>query len=224
VTTVEKMVGPHRRPTHVLFDFDGPVCRLFSGHPAATVAARIAKELRARQLMPPGLDDCTDPHRLLAEVSQEARSMVSELLERAECLATESADPTDGAAQTVRRLAEGGIRLSVVSNNSATAVASYLTRHELDRYFDGPVVGRPDDPGLMKPHPHSVEKALMELGVDSSRCLMVGDSVADAQAAGKAGVSFVGYEARPGGASELRNAGVASVLTSIEELLALVGL
>jgi beta-phosphoglucomutase-like phosphatase (HAD superfamily) len=46
----------------------------------------------------------------------------------------------------------------------------------------------------MKPHPHSLLRALDEIGaVDRESCVLVGDSLDDARAAVSAGIGFIGY-------------------------------
>jgi phosphoglycolate phosphatase-like HAD superfamily hydrolase len=49
-----------------------------------------------------------------------------------------------------------------------------------------------DDAERSKPDPDIVQAALRKLGLPPARCVMVGDTPYDAEAAGRAGVGFVG--------------------------------
>lgn len=87
-------------------------------------------------------------------------------------------------------LREAGLRLGIVSTKYRRPIASTLERHGLEERFEVIVGG--EDVERHKPHPEGLLRAAAGLGVEPRQCLYVGDSVADAAAAGEAGTPFVG--------------------------------
>ncbi|MEU5402763.1 HAD-IA family hydrolase [Streptomyces sp. NPDC005963] len=211
----------------VLFDFDGPVCHLFGRHPAASVAAGLRRWTERRipggVAVEPGAED--DPLALLRAVADAhpGDPLVQELERRLtaeEVRAARTAEPTRGAEALIRGLHQAGYRLAVTTNNSPDAAHHYLARVGLSASFAGHVHGRaPEEPKLMKPDPHCLRRALDTTGSTPDEAVMIGDSVADGEAAARLGVPFLGY-AR-GGAKEARlwEAGAVHVVTSMVDLL-----
>jgi HAD superfamily hydrolase (TIGR01509 family) len=222
----------------VLFDFDGPVCRLFPHNSSLPVA----KELRGL-VTGAGLESLLvtdeekrgkDPHAVLLAVHRAMRDgrvrrrtvgdlvgTLEALLSRREVDAAAKAEPTKGAAELIRRLAGRGVRLAVVTNNSARAASAYLESSGLGECF-AVVHGRTRDLDRMKPHPDIVHRALASLaglGVGPERTVMIGDSPADVRAAHGAGVDFIGYGRDETKESKLRAAGATTVLNSYALLL-----
>lgn len=210
----------------VLFDFDGPLCRLFDQHPAPGVADR----LRACAL-PHFADDVAvtwesvdDPHAILSEAARmEPGSQVvaelEKLLTSEELLAAATATATEGADELIRRLSAAGVRRAITTNNSARAVLRYLERECLADYFGEHIHGRMPDPRLLKPDPHCLIRALDTTGSTATESLMIGDSVADYQAARTLGVPFLGYARHKGKRGRLEGAGATAIVSSISELL-----
>jgi HAD superfamily hydrolase (TIGR01509 family) len=194
-----------RRVGYVCFDFDGPICDLFAERPAAAVARNVVETLRRRGDFPDGLPKSPDPHALFRLVRDRApRGRPSPLaiateqqIAAEERRAARTAAPTPGVHELVKTLAERDIPLAITSNNSAEAIADYLLRVGLSDHFGGRILGRrPEDSTLMKPHPDCIERALVRLAVPAGarhRCLLIGDSPADAAAARGAGVPCVGF-------------------------------
>jgi HAD superfamily hydrolase (TIGR01509 family) len=87
------------------------------------------------------------------------------------------------------------------------AVASSAGKDELDALLEVAHAGRyfeqqtdSDDAEHSKPDPDIVQAALGKLGLPSSRCVMIGDTPYDAEAARRSGVAFIGV--RCGGWSD----------------------
>jgi HAD superfamily hydrolase (TIGR01549 family) len=78
----------------------------------------------------------------------------------------------------------------VTSSYRERLVAPYLRRHDLDRYFS--VVVGSEDTDRLKPSPEPVLLALRLLNVGHSGVWMIGDSLADIEAARSAGIGSVG--------------------------------
>lgn len=227
-----RLVGAARA---VFFDFDGPLCRTFAGHPAALAAAELrAVVRRSRFEAHPDWADSDVPHRILWGVRKELAdtgapaggdgdALVAELervLARHERVAVTSAEPTPGAAELVRALRVNGRRLMVVSNNAPEAVSDYLRRVGVAEQFDG-VIGRDaGDPLLMKPDPHSVVQAVRRVEIRAGECLLVGDQPSDHEAAYAAGVPFLGFARDAAAVARLRVGGAAHVVSDLRQVLA----
>ncbi|MEU6122691.1 HAD-IA family hydrolase [Streptomyces sp. NPDC047123] len=212
----------------VLFDFDGPVCRLFPDGSSRQVADALRDLLRARGVqgvLTPEEERSIDPHDVLRAMDRafSGSDLVGDLetlLTSGEVAATYTAPPTPGAHRLIRELRSRGVRIAVVTNNSPRAVAAYLHLHGLTDAFGPHVYGRTAKPGLLKPHPDSLNRALLALGAEPGDALMIGDKEADLLAARDAKVSFVGYAGDPAEAVSLRVAGAELVLSTLRPLLA----
>ncbi|MFF2187333.1 HAD family hydrolase [Streptomyces sp. NPDC058155] len=187
--------------TCVLFDFDGPVCRLFAGYPAENVAADLLKRLQQQGregLLSPQEAASGDPHAVLRALARiDPRSAYLVGLEAAltahELRATDTAEPTPHADELIRALQAREYGLAITTNNSASVVSRYLTARGLVDCFGPHIHGRTQDLLRLKPDPDCLLRALDSTGVPASRALMIGDTPADCEAARKAGVAFVGY-------------------------------
>jgi histidinol-phosphate phosphatase family protein len=142
--------------------------------------------------------------------------------------------PVPGAAEVLERLRRLGIRVGVVSNQSGVA-RGLITAHQLDQVNDrvrellGPfdswqvcVHGEQDGCACRKPRPGMVRRAAEELGVDVRRCVVIGDTGADVDAAHAAGARAVLVPTARTLPSEIesahRNARVAADLTEAVRL------
>jgi HAD superfamily hydrolase (TIGR01549 family) len=145
-----------------------------------------------------------------------------ELLEKAvtagEVAAARIAWPTPDADALIRRLAAGGLRLAVVTNNSPLSADTYLRNHGLRQYFEV-IHGRTADPDLMKPHPYVLLQALHSLDLQPEAAVMIGDTPTDAEAAEAANVPFIGYGRNMLKRARLREAGAKVVLEAYRPLL-----
>lgn len=203
----------------LLLDFDGPVCRLFSGYPASDIAEEIRSFLLDHDTdLPEALHAERDPLALLKWTGDSAPSLlhqVEEIQERAEVKATESAAPTSHSGDTIESATRSGRPVLIVSNNSARAISHYLELHQLTSGIAS-VVGRaPGCPGKMKPDPYSVLKAFELAGSPPSRGVLVGDSITDIQAAHKASTQSIGYAKNATRATQLANAGADAVVDNM---------
>ncbi|MFJ4851163.1 HAD family hydrolase [Streptomyces sp. NPDC088733] len=213
----------------VLFDFDGPLCRLFAGHPAYKVADVLKERMRQYGPLTAVVESCDDPHALLVMVAgkptEYAAGLSDELdatLAKEEVVAAGSAVITPGVDTLVKSLHERGTRLGVVTNNSEESARLFLLGAGLLDAFDGPIIGRPRDALLMKPHGYMLRSALDELGTSSERCLFVGDSWRDVHAARSAEIPFVGYARDRRKSDELASAGAATLISHMADMESLV--
>ncbi|NUR00977.1 MAG: HAD family hydrolase [Streptomyces sp.] len=215
------------RARGVLFDFDGPICRLWSKEFSRSVAEalwkRVCKEGPTDLLMREGpLSD--DPHAVLRAVhgSRDHQDLLgileAQVAEKELVAARREAQPTRDAAKLIRRMAGRGLRLAVVTNNSAGAASYYLESQGLAGCFRA-VHGRTRDLDRMKPNPYMLLSALNSLGLRPDQVVMIGDSPADVIAAREAEVPFIGYGRNERKESDLRRAGAERVLDSYALLL-----
>lgn len=57
------------RTRHLLLDFDGPICSIFAGLPAATIADRLRKLFGDHALIPDDIASTPDPFEVFLDVS-----------------------------------------------------------------------------------------------------------------------------------------------------------
>ncbi|MEU6146607.1 HAD family hydrolase [Streptomyces sp. NPDC047081] len=211
----------------VLFDFDGPICRLFAGHTAEEVAKELVDWL-ARQglrgLLTEEERGHPDPMVVLYAVNRRHPNsdLVAELEERLtqqELKAVTSAMPTAYADPLIRTWSAVGSRLAVATNNSPRTVTDYLAQRGLADCFTHRVYGRTNELNLLKPNPHTLNRALNAMGAAPSAALMIGDAPTDYWAAEEAGVPFLGYARNEYKAKQLRDAGALHVVGSLLPVL-----
>ncbi|WP_318213409.1 HAD family hydrolase [Streptomyces sp. SCL15-6] len=213
----------------VLWDFDGPICRLFAGHTAERVAADLVdwlEERGLRGLLTQEERESPDPHAVLRAVDRRHpdSDLVAELEERLtqeELRATASAMPTAYADPLIRTWTAVGVRLAVATNNAPRVVRTYLTGRSLLPCFTPHIYGRTQELRLLKPDPHTLVRALGAMGAAPSASLFIGDSPSDCEAARLAQVPFLGYARNERKEKSLRDAGADTVIGSFEPLLAL---
>ncbi|MFD8785978.1 HAD family hydrolase [Kitasatospora sp. NPDC059599] len=218
--TSQQLADVLRPVKHVLLDFDGPVCSVFAGLPAAEVARRLREGLLATgEQAPAGAEEESDPLALLRLVS-DARPDLTESADAAlaalETEAVRVARPTPGGESVLQVCARSGRLVSVVSNNAGTAIEAYLTQYGLSDYVAG-VFGRaPGDPSSMKPNPRLLLEAMEAAGTRPEHCVFIGDATRDVEAGEAAGVPTIGYANKPGKGAKLTTAGAAVIVDSME--------
>lgn len=221
---LRELIAPVR---YVVFDFDGPICRLFAGHSAEQVAKDLVAWLEGQGLHGLLTDEervHPDPMVVLYAINRRRprSDLVAELEERftqLELKAVTSAMPTAYADPLIRTWSALGSRLAVATNNSPRTVADYLAGRGLTGCFSRHIYGRTSDLHLLKPDPHCLNRALGALGATPSAALMIGDTPTDLIAAERAGVPFLGYARDEDKGRQLRDAGAGVVVRSLEAVL-----
>jgi HAD superfamily hydrolase (TIGR01509 family) len=145
------------------------------------------------------------------EAAEEARALRYE-----ELIGEARAFP--GAAELLRRVHDEGL---------VVVLASSSPREDLDAMIELLGVGgaidattSADDIEQAKPEPDVFRAAIDAGAIDRERCLAVGDSVWDVQAARAAGIGCVAVESGGFSAHELREEGALVVFRDVEEALA----
>lgn len=211
----------------VLWDFDGPICRLFAGHSAEGVADGLVEWLEGRGLhglLTESERESLDPHVVLRAVDRRhpGSDLVTELEERLtqeELKATATAMPTAWADPLIRTLVALGLRLAITTNNSPQVATAYLAGRGLTSCFAPHVYGRTQELSHLKPDPHCLNRALRAMGSAPGTALMIGDTPSDFLAAREAGVPFLGYARNERKEKTLRGAGATAVVNSLETVL-----
>jgi HAD superfamily hydrolase (TIGR01549 family) len=210
--SLRNLIAPVR---FVLWDLDGPICRLFAGHPSHQVAADLMGQIDGcglGGLLTEPERQSPDPHGVLCAlgVRHPQSDLIADLeewLTQQELTAAPKAFPTEYADPLIRTWS-GRARFAIATNNSALAAARYIATRGLTECFPY-IYGRTRDLDLMKPHPHTLRQALSAMGADPALTLMIGDASTDFQAAESAGVAFLGFARRETKLDELKAAGVA---------------
>jgi len=209
------------RTRHLLLDFDGPICSIFAGLPAATIADRLRKLLGDHASIPEDIARTADPFEVFAyaaTLSEDLAARVEAEMTGQELSAVPTAAPTPYVHEVVTACQNSGRSVTVVSNNSARTVHAYLTRHGLNDRI-GLVIARTSaNPALLKPSPHLITQAVDALNAESGECTLVGDSVTDIQAAHLARVQSIGYANEPGKHERFTAAGAGAVIYSLTDL------
>ncbi len=222
-TTHERKDRGTRGPVRaVMFDFDGPVCDVFSGHPASEVAARM---LRATESLDPQFRQKSrrpeDPIELLREVVAYDYGLLTkaeDILRCGERIAVHTSRPTEFAKEAIVAASANNRPVAIISNNSEDAIHFYLSHHNLDRYVTI-VIGRPyAQPDRMKPNPEALLLAARDLGIAPSEGVFIGDSVTDIEAARTVAMPCIGYAKRPERRRELQAAGASLVVDSMNDV------
>ncbi|MFE9450501.1 HAD family hydrolase [Streptomyces sp. NPDC006739] len=211
----------------VLWDFDGPMCRLFARHTAERVADDLVEWLAGRGLHGLLADEerqSPDPQVVLRAVDRRhpGSDLVAELEERLtqeELRAARTAMPTAYADPLIHTWTAVGARLAVATNNSPRVVRAYLAGRGLTACFAPHIYGRTEDLHHLKPDPHCLNRALNAMGAAPAAALMIGDSPSDLAAAREARVPFLGYARHERKEKILREAGADHVVRSLEPLL-----
>jgi HAD superfamily hydrolase (TIGR01549 family) len=210
----------------ILFDLDGTLAE--TDDQAVEILARRLQRIR---WLLPGRDPVRLARRLLMAVEAPANRILG-LLDRAglddnffgigEWLrrvrgvdASINFRPIDGVGETLRDLSRR-YYLAIVTTRSSREAAAFLKQENLTDLVQV-ITGR-EDTWRIKPHPSPVRHTAECLAVPVHRCLMVGDTTVDIQAARAAGARSVGVLCGFGHRHDLERAGADRILHTTSEL------
>jgi phosphoglycolate phosphatase-like HAD superfamily hydrolase len=217
-----------QKAKYILWDFDIPICSLFSSFTAPEAAQSMRDFLYERNLLQEEDYTDLDPLAIYRRGMRNFKShrlsylQLEMKLKDCEILAATIAKPNVSAMELMEFLEATGRRQAIVTNNCPQAVQTYLEKWDLTQHFraedtknypHGYVFGRSNaDPKRLKPNPLFLEQAMKALGAKPEECLMVGDSITDFEAAKAAKVPFLGYTLTPDRAALLYQAGADIVI------------
>jgi HAD superfamily hydrolase (TIGR01549 family) len=207
------------RTRYLLLDFDGPICSIFGGLPAPTVAEKLRKLFTGE--LPDEIANTPDPIEVFyysATVSDEMAARVEAEMADLEVAAVPTAEPTPYVHEVIASARESGRIVGVVSNNGPRAVNAYLDRHGLSDGIRLVVARTSHDPALLKPSPHLINEAVRGLDANPAATTLVGDSFTDIEAAHSADVASIGYANRPGKRERMTELRAGAIITSMADL------
>ena len=108
--------------------------------------------------------------------------------------------------------------MTIVSNNSGTAITAYLAVHQLTDYIRASSARDDSDPERMKPSPYRVREAVGLLDAEHPNARFVGDSPSDVLAGHLAGITVIGYANKPAKADALDRVQAAAVTSDLAEI------
>ncbi len=121
-----------------------------------------------------------------------------------------------GVGVAIEALKNRGLSLGIVSTKFHSPIQAVLERENLLAKFDAIIGG--DDVKQFKPDPEGLLLAINQLGAEAGSTLYVGDNVADAETAHRAGVPFLAVLSGVTSRDELGGYSVLEFLESVGHL------
>lgn len=179
-------MGGHSCYSTILFDFDGT---LTSSLPLWVKAFQFALEHYGIQLSEEAVvSRCfyRDWEHIMAEFHLPSLEEFSTLMYAGLEEAFLQAKPFAGALEFLRDCCRQDITLGLVTSSRKSIVMRFLASYGITDYF-GTIVTQ-EDVDNHKPHPEPIILALSQLEKAATGAILIGDSNADMQAAGNAGI------------------------------------
>jgi HAD superfamily hydrolase (TIGR01509 family) len=178
----------------VLFDFDGTLFNSLEAHKEAWkrtltangfggVTSELGKLIESGLTAPDVLDHLQLPFKSRDSLVNKKRECYREIL------ASGSYKLFDEVRETITFLRRKGYILGVVTTASKEIVESTLEKAGIKELFSALVCI--EDTSRPKPDPEVLKKACLALNVETTRAILVGDSISDQQAALSAGMPFI---------------------------------
>ncbi|MEU7578919.1 SAV_2336 N-terminal domain-related protein [Streptomyces sp. NPDC041068] len=192
----------------VILGFDGTLAHLYPGHAARDAARSLAAVIAEQRspasaeagepLLPGGghaglADGRIHPLDVLRAFARHP-SLPQELhthLERIEVKAAPTARPPGSVANVLRALTENNPHVAIATDVSPGAVTTYLRARGIP-FPETAVHGRTADLTRLMPDPDCLRRALDRLGSPADRCVMIGSSSVEADAARSLDMAFIG--------------------------------
>ncbi len=126
--------------------------------------------------------------------------------------------PFPGVRPLFERIKRDGLKIALASSSKQEEVARYAKLLEIEDLIETGT--STDDAEKSKPHPDIFEAALEKLGSPSAKkCVVLGDTPYDAEAAGKAGIKTIGMLCGGFPEEDLKKAGAVAIFRDPEDLL-----
>ena len=207
-------------PAAVLFDIDGTLVdsnylHVFAWSMALNDVGHRVDDWRIHAAI--GMDSSKLKESLLGDDAERLDEAATEAHRARDGELSGELRPFAGARELIEECSNRGLR--VVLATSAPEDELKKLRKALDSDDLYYAVTSSEDVETAKPEPDVVQVALSKGGVDSSRAIMVGDTVWDIEAASKAGVRCIGVMSGGIGPAELTAAGAIAVYNDVAALL-----
>ena len=122
----------------------------------------------------------------------------------------------EGIDSMLHELKAAGKKLGVASSKRDHLLHRALEENDVEQVFDV-ILGKQDD--SCEPKSQTLQNVINKLGIDASRCVMVGDRLYDVEAARACGIASIGvYYGKTAPCGELEQAGATFIVHSVEEL------
>ena len=126
--------------------------------------------------------------------------------------------PFLGVRPLFERIRHDGIKIALASSSKQDEVAHYAKLLDIEDLIEAGT--STDDAKKSKPHPDIFEAALEKLGNPSAKkCVVLGDTPYDAEAAQKAGIKTIGVLCGGFPEEDLKKAGAVAIFRDPEDLL-----
>lgn len=154
---------------------------------------------------------------LLGDADSDTRNRASERQSSYYSSTMDRLRPFAGGRDLLRELASRGMTVVLATSAPESELAALRSTLDIEDAVD--VVTSSEDVDTAKPDPGIVQVALERASVRPGEAVMIGDSVWDMQAAGRAGVACIGVLSGGISRNELRDAGASAVYDDVEDLL-----
>jgi HAD superfamily hydrolase (TIGR01509 family) len=150
------------------------------------------------------------------ETIQKTRQEVIAIADRYELEAATRTSLLPGVLETLKNLKKNNLKIGLCTISGSKSAEYIFQRFKLTEYFDA-VVTR-EKVTQVKPHAEHCQAALLELGVQASETVVVGDGASDMQAAKEVKAIAVGLPTGVGTKNQLVKDGANYIITSITDL------
>jgi phosphoglycolate phosphatase len=137
-----------------------------------------------------------------------------DILHEVEMKAAEKGRLIPGAAATLKRLREKGIKVGIITRNCEDAIRKVFP--DINGFCD--VFVSRNAVKKVKPHPDHLTHAMKSLKISGKEAIMVGDHMIDIQAGKRVGMKTIGVLTGRTKKEEFEKAGADYVLTSVLEI------
>lgn len=151
---------------------------------------------------------------------QEVRAQAFAIAEKYEMEAALTTSLQSGAFETLKELKQMNLKLGICTTNNEKAARYILQRFKIEDYFK--VVISRGDVSYVKPDSQPCEAALKALDAKPQSTIIVGDSVADMQAAKEINAIGVGIPTGAATLEQLKNNSSNFIITSLSDLPTLI--
>jgi len=125
--------------------------------------------------------------------------------------------PLPQVREFLLRVRQQGIRIALASSADKDDLLTYKKIAGIEDLVDEETSA--DDADRSKPHPDIFSATLRKLKLPATRCIALGDTPYDAEAAGKAGIRTIGVMTGGWSRAELDTSGCVEVYESVADLL-----
>lgn len=207
----------------VIFDFDGTLAKLNIDFDQMR---REIGELIARY----GIDQRRLRHRYVLEIINETIEILRaespgatesfsndafRIIEDMEVKAAQNGSLFDETRELLQSLKKHSLRTGIITRNCMRAVQTVFP--DISLYC--PVVVCRDDVKNVKPHPEQINRALLQLGAQADKAIMIGDHPLDIQTGQNAGTLTAGVLTGHFQANDFIDAGADLVLSKAADIL-----